>query len=115
MRPRCGHLLGNLLAAWLIVLASGDDFNVCRIAIPLLPSSSPSHALPLDDPNTDFTRAEVAQATGISGSHAVLLPLFLDRQQEQSFLTLPVLFSFHDPCPLSDHPGHLDPYSCLRC
>jgi hypothetical protein len=41
-------------ACWLVLLASGDDFNLARMA--LLPSSLPSEdLLPLDDPNSDFT------------------------------------------------------------
>ena len=41
---------------WLILLASGDDFNLARVM--LLPTALDSEGrLPLDDPNTDFTQS----------------------------------------------------------
>lgn len=46
----------SVLACWLIVLASADDFNLARFA--LLPSPADGEGLlPLDDPNTDFTES----------------------------------------------------------
>ena len=41
-------------ACWLVLLASGDDFNFARIVLLSTPTSE--DLLPLDDPNTDFTR-----------------------------------------------------------
>jgi hypothetical protein len=53
-RARSGIL--TAFACWLILLASGDDFNFARMAF--LPSPLPSEdLLPLDDPNTDFTES----------------------------------------------------------
>jgi hypothetical protein len=45
----------------LVLLASGDDFNLARVVFPL-PGPLSEATLPLDDPNTDFT--ETAQARG---------------------------------------------------
>ena len=57
--PRPWVLLA--LACWLILLASADDFNLVRLALP--PSTVDSEGLlPLDDPNTDFT--ESSQSPG---------------------------------------------------
>jgi hypothetical protein len=51
----------SAFACWLVILASGDDFNFARVA---LLSSAPASedVLPLDDPNTDFT--ESAESRG---------------------------------------------------
>jgi hypothetical protein len=51
------HPLSRALAAVacsLVLLASGDDFNLARVVLPL-PAPAPGSLLPLDDPNTDFT------------------------------------------------------------
>jgi hypothetical protein len=46
----------SAFACWLILLASGDDFNLARVL--LLPTTLDSEGrLPLDDPNTDFTKS----------------------------------------------------------
>jgi hypothetical protein len=46
----------SALACWLTLLASADDFNLVRLALP--PSTVDSEGLlPLDDPNTDFTES----------------------------------------------------------
>ena len=42
-------------ACWLVLLASGDDFNFARAVLPSIPTSG--DLLPLDDPNTDFTKS----------------------------------------------------------
>jgi hypothetical protein len=44
------------VACWLALLAGGDDFNLARAVLPL-PAPAPDSPLPLDDPNTDFTRS----------------------------------------------------------
>ena len=58
-----GRARSGLLAAfacWLVILASGDDFNFARAVFPSTPA--PEDLLPLDDPNTDFTQS--AQSPG---------------------------------------------------
>ena len=42
-----------LLACWQVLLASGDDFNLARVLLPL-PAPDAEAPLPLDDPNTDL-------------------------------------------------------------
>jgi hypothetical protein len=44
------------LGCWLVLLASGDDFNLARALLPL-PAPDPGAPLPLDDPNTDLAGA----------------------------------------------------------
>ncbi len=44
-----------LLCCLLTVSASGDDFYLVRLAIPI--TSLPPEELPLDDPNADFVEA----------------------------------------------------------
>jgi hypothetical protein len=40
---------------WLVLLASGDDINLARIALP--PTDTPvEDVMPFDDPNFDFTQ-----------------------------------------------------------
>jgi hypothetical protein len=42
----------------LVLVASGDDFNLMRMAFPSTFTAAPSGGLPLDDPNTDFVQSE---------------------------------------------------------
>src|SRR5215472_14087636 len=46
-----------LVAGYLALAASGDDFNFLRVALPALAATSPAGGLPLDDPNTDFVES----------------------------------------------------------
>jgi hypothetical protein len=50
----------SALICSLVLLASGDDFNLARVVLPL-PAPAPEAPLPLDDPNTDFTEGPQAQ------------------------------------------------------
>jgi hypothetical protein len=53
-RPNRSWFL-SAFACWLTLLASADDFNLARLALP--PSAADAEeSLPLDDPNTDFTQ-----------------------------------------------------------
>jgi hypothetical protein len=53
-RPNRSWFL-SALACWLTLLASADDFNLARLALP--PSAADAgESLPLDDPNSDFTQ-----------------------------------------------------------
>ena len=51
----------SAFATWLVILASGDDFDLAHL---ILPPSTPAaeDLLTLDDPNTDFT--ESSQSSG---------------------------------------------------
>jgi len=55
-KSRANSRVLSAFAAWLVILASGDDFNLAHV---ILPSSTSAAAdlLPLDDPNTDFTES----------------------------------------------------------
>jgi hypothetical protein len=64
-RARAGVL--TAFACWLVLLASGDDFNFARMA---LPSSLPSEdLLPLDDPNSDFTPSSQSRQPPTTSGH----------------------------------------------
>jgi hypothetical protein len=64
-RARAGVLM--TFACWLVLLASGDDFNFARLA---LPSPLPSEdLLPLDDPNTDFTPSSQSRQPPTTSGH----------------------------------------------
>jgi hypothetical protein len=51
----------SALACWLVLLASGDDFNLARVLLPL-PAPDAEAPLPLDDPNTDFADSSPSPA-----------------------------------------------------
>jgi hypothetical protein len=59
-RHLCHRALSALICS-LVLLASGDDFNLARVVF-FLPGPASEAPLPLDDPNTDFT--ETSQARG---------------------------------------------------
>jgi hypothetical protein len=63
-RPR--HRALSALVCSLVLLASGDDFNLARVVLPL-PAPAPEAPLPLDDPNTDFTEGPQAQEQAPAG------------------------------------------------
>jgi hypothetical protein len=46
----------SAFACWLTLLASADDFNLARLALPSCTVGSEG-LLPLDDPNSDFTES----------------------------------------------------------
>ncbi len=52
----------SILACWLMVLASGDDFNFARVVLSPLDQES-EDLLPLDDPNADFTELSAAHTS----------------------------------------------------
>jgi hypothetical protein len=56
LKGRARSCILSGFAGWLVILASGDDFNFARVVFP--PSTPLSEdLLPLDDPNTDFTQS----------------------------------------------------------
>jgi hypothetical protein len=64
MPAPANHHLVRLIACLLTAIASGDDFCLARLALPL--TSPGEHVLPLDDPNTDF-----AETTDSVSAHGV--------------------------------------------
>jgi hypothetical protein len=62
MPKGCAHSrVLSAFAAWLVILASGDDFDLAHLILP--PSTQAAEdLLTLDDPNTDFT--ESSQSSG---------------------------------------------------
>jgi hypothetical protein len=71
MRRRPSHFL---FACLLTVIASGDDFNLMRVAFPPLRIASPAEGLPLDDPNTDFLAASSTRPDSHRADAPVSLP-----------------------------------------
>ena len=68
MQPRPpSPLVLKAFACLLALLASGDDFNLARAALPALFPPAPSDALPLDDPNTDGVEAAVSEVPPDAG------------------------------------------------
>jgi hypothetical protein len=58
----------SAFACWLVLLASADDFNLVRLALP--PSAADSEGpLPLDDPNTDFTESSPSRQPLTTSRH----------------------------------------------
>jgi hypothetical protein len=64
-RARAGVL--TAFACWLVLLASGDDFNFARLA--LLSPLPYEDLLPLDDPNSDFTPSSQARELPTTSGH----------------------------------------------
>ena len=64
-RARAGVL--TAFACWLVLLASGDDFNFARLA--LLSPLPYEDLLPLDDPNTDFTPSFQSRELSTTSGH----------------------------------------------
>jgi hypothetical protein len=62
MWSRCARFFEIALVLLLILMAGGDDFYLCRITAPSFFSTCPADFLPLDDPNTDFTKSEGSQS-----------------------------------------------------
>ncbi len=114
MQGRFARIVVTVLACWLTMLASGDDFNVCRIAIPILPAEATADTLPLDDPNTDFTRADSCHSVHGNGSPDIAFSMLLPWQQDNSLSSALQVGCFLDPSPPFEPLGP-PPFSCLRC
>src|SRR5436309_1713945 len=115
MRTRCRRSVEIVVACWLIVMASGDDFNVARIIIPMLPSNCPPHALPLDDPNTDFTKSDDSQTLQAVQFHYLADAMFFNSEPPSTFALVPLLSPYRDPCPDSHRLRRSDGIVRLRC
>ena len=94
-------------ACWLVLLASGDDFNVARAVLPSIPMSE--DLLPLDDPNTDFT--ESAQSTGPTTTYRDRGGCTSSVVRSSAGAASPSLFAAPAPC----HPPRQSSNTPLRC
>jgi hypothetical protein len=67
MTRRARHLKVIVLCGCLLTLvASADDFNLARVAVPAAFAGAPARTLPLDDENTDFLASSAAPGSGQS-------------------------------------------------
>ena len=94
-------------ACWLVLLASGDDFNFARALLPSIPSSG--DLLPLDDPNTDFT--ESAQSPGPTTSYHDRCGCTSSVGRSSAEATSPSRVDAPAPC----HPPRQSNNTPLRC
>jgi hypothetical protein len=84
-RSRAGVLAA--FACWLVLLASGDDCNFARLA---LPSPLPCEdLLPLDDPNTDFTPSFQSRELSTTSGHCWSCTTTVGRRVTQAVLLSP--------------------------
>jgi hypothetical protein len=63
------------LACCLVLIASGDDFNLLRVLATGAAPVSPADRLPLDDPNTDFTCPREGDASATPAAEPGVAPL----------------------------------------
>jgi hypothetical protein len=94
-------------ACWLVLLASGDDFNFARAVLPSIPSSG--DLLPLDDPNTDFT--ESAASPGPTSTYRDRCGCRSSVGRSSAGAASPSLFAAPEPC----HPPRQSNNTPLRC
>ena len=94
-------------ACWLVLLASGDDFNFARAVLPSIPTSE--DLLPLDDPNTDF--AESAESTGPTTTYRDRCDCKSSVGRSSAGAASPSLFAAAAPY----HPPHQSSNTPLRC
>ncbi len=103
------------LVVFLIFMASGDDFHLCRIMVPSFFSTRPANTLPLDDPNTDFTKSDASQSLPqpvVFGFRDITLPGLRSGIE----FTLPLVASRLNVIDaLFNHAAHADPLTPLRC
>ncbi|HEY7428199.1 MAG TPA: hypothetical protein VH682_28455 [Gemmataceae bacterium] len=94
-------------ACWLILLASGDDFNFARAVLPS--TLTPEDVLPLDDPNSDFT--ESAESTGPTTTYRDRYGCTSSVGRSSAGAAFSSLFAASAPC----HPPHQSSNTPLRC
>jgi hypothetical protein len=104
-RARSGVLAA--FACWLVLLASGDDFNFARTILPSTPASE--DLLPLDDPNTDFT--ESSESSGPTSTYRDRCGDTSSVVQSSTGAALPSLFA----APALGSPLCLSSNTPLRC
>ena len=106
-KSRARSAVLTAFACWLVLLASGDDFNFARALHPSIPMSE--DLLPLDDPNTDFT--ESAQSTGPTTTYRDRGVCTSSVVRSSAGAASPSLFAAPAPC----HPPRLSSNIPLRC
>jgi hypothetical protein len=94
-------------ACWLVLLASGDDFNFARAVLPSTPT--PEDLLPLDDPNSDFT--ESAESSGPTTTYRDRGGCSSSVGRSSEGAASPSLFAAAAPC----HPPRQSNNTPLRC
>jgi hypothetical protein len=77
------------LACWLVLLASGDDFNLARALLPL-PAPDSEAPLPLDDPNTDFDESPPSPGPTASCPDRCGCPSAAGRRSAEAVLSPPL-------------------------
>jgi len=105
-----GRARSGLLAAfacWLVILASGDDFNFARAMLPSTPASE--DLLPLDDPNTDFTEPAQSPGPTITSRHRCACRSSVGRSSAGAALPSPLA------APAPNHPPRRSSNTPLRC
>ena len=98
----------SLLSTLLTLSASGDDFYVVRIALPL---QVPSETLPLDDPNTDFLSARKTVRVADSHDNDSPITCSVNSCLRRAPLRTPLGFSGAG----ERHPHHSDLNTPLLC
>jgi hypothetical protein len=106
-RGRACSAFLTAFTCWLVLLASGDDFNFARMVLPSTPTSE--DLLPLDDPNTDFT--ESAQSTGPTTTYRDRCDCTSSVDRSSAGAASPSLFAAPAPC----HPPRQSNKTPLRC
>jgi hypothetical protein len=115
MLTRYSRLIWNVLGSLLILIASGDDFSLTRIALPSLCSGSPTDTLPLDDPNTDFTKADNSPSSPHVGTCRFNEVNACRCEQGVKFAGDPDPSRFSTSCPPSEERHFCDVVARLRC
>jgi len=115
MWSRYSRLCEIALVLLLILMASGDDFQLGRLMLPFSFSTCPADILPLDDPNTDFTKSDGSQLprqTRMFGFRDMAFSHW------RPWIGLPLSLcpsGLNDPYSASDNGAHADLLTPLRC
>ena len=98
----------SALACWLVLLASGDDFNLARALLPL-PAPDSEAPLPLDDPNTDLAESLPSPGPAASRPDRCGRPSAAGPRPAGAALPSPLA------APAPGHPPRRGPNPPLRC
>jgi hypothetical protein len=92
----------SAFACWLVLLASGDDFNFARLVLVLPPVPAQEGRLPLDDPTTDFTESAEPRAPTTTDRDRCGRTSAVGRSSAGAALTSPFAASAHSRTPRHD-------------